>query len=75
MEISKYSGAGAFVVTPVKAGAHKWRMAMNRKDLILELLEGAIFALAIVVLSALWLAVTPDEICGSGEPDAEEIGR
>lgn len=42
---------------------------------ILELLEGAIFALAIVVLSALWLAVTPDEICGSGEPDAEEIGR
>lgn len=75
MEISKYSGAGAFVVTPVKAGAHKRRMAMNRKDLILELLEGAIFALAIVVLSALWLAVTPDEICGSGEPDAEEIGR
>lgn len=58
-----------------RGGEHNWRIAMNRKECIQELLEGAIFALAIVVLSALWLAVTPDEICGSGESDAEEVKR
>lgn len=51
------------------------KMNTNRKECIQELLEGAIFALAIVVLSALWLAVTPDEISGSGEPEAEEMGK
>ena len=48
---------------------------MKLYEVLKESAECAVLAIAIVALFALWLAATPDEVNGSGEPDEVEIGE